>query len=66
MSSRRDLPGFGFSSPLNRPGVDALMTADLWQRLMNDVLGYGRFGGPWRRIGVHSSPAQLGHKHADR
>jgi len=60
-----DLPGFGFSSPLRKPGVDALLTADLWQRLMNDVLGYGRFaahGGDWGAFVT----AQLGHKHANR
>jgi pimeloyl-ACP methyl ester carboxylesterase len=59
------LPGFGFSAPLDRPGVDALATADLWQRLMNDVLGYGRFaahGGDWGAFVT----AQLGHKYADR
>jgi pimeloyl-ACP methyl ester carboxylesterase len=60
-----DLPGFGFSSPLRRPGVDALMTADLWQRLMNDVLGYGRFGAHGGDWGAFVT-AQLGHKHADR
>lgn len=38
------LPGFGFSSPLRRPGVDVAVIAGLWRRLMADVLGYDSFG----------------------
>ena len=58
------LPGYAFSSPLSRAGVNFSVTADLWVRLVRDVLGHGRFG-------VHGSDwgmfvaAQLGHKHAD-
>jgi pimeloyl-ACP methyl ester carboxylesterase len=59
------LPGFGFSAPLEVPGVDAIRTADLWRILMNDVLGYRKFaahGGDWGAFVT----AQLGHKYADR
>jgi len=58
------LPGFGFSTPLTQPGMNFWKTADLWVRLMRDVLGYDRFGahgGDWGAL----LTAQLGHKHAD-
>jgi pimeloyl-ACP methyl ester carboxylesterase len=44
------LPGFGFSSPLVQPGVGFARTAQLWDRLMRDALGYERYaahGGDW-------------------
>jgi pimeloyl-ACP methyl ester carboxylesterase len=59
------LPGYGFSSPLNTPGINYWCTADLWVTLMQDVLGYKKFaaqGGDWGAAIV----AQLGHKYADR
>jgi pimeloyl-ACP methyl ester carboxylesterase len=59
------LPGFGFSSPLRRTGVTPPVIADLWTRLMTEVLGYPRFvahGGDWGAIVT----AFLGHAHADR
>jgi pimeloyl-ACP methyl ester carboxylesterase len=43
------LPGYGFSSPL-RQKVSTTRVAELWDRLMHDVLGYGRYyaaGGDW-------------------
>lgn len=58
------LPGYGFSTPLEKPGVNALVTADLWQALMTEVLGYGKFaahGADWGALVT----AQLGHKHRD-
>ncbi len=58
------LPGYGFSTPLTRPGVNFWTTADLWVELMAR-LGYDRFatqGGDW---GAFIS-AQLGHKYADK
>jgi pimeloyl-ACP methyl ester carboxylesterase len=58
------LPGYGFSTPLRRTGVNMWNTADIWVRLM-ERLGYARFasqGGDW---GAFVS-AQLGHEHADR
>jgi pimeloyl-ACP methyl ester carboxylesterase len=38
------LPGTAFSSPLRTTGIGVTTTADLWVRLMRDVLGYDRFG----------------------
>jgi pimeloyl-ACP methyl ester carboxylesterase len=58
------LPGFALSSPLTREGVSYLDTADLWVRLMQEVLQYDRFaayGGDWGAVVT----AQLGHKYAD-
>ena len=59
------LPGFGFSSPINRRGVNFWTTSDLWIRLMVDVLGYERFGAHGCDMGWFVT-AQLGHKYADR
>jgi microsomal epoxide hydrolase len=57
------LPGFIFSSPLPRAGIDSVVTADLWQQLMTEVLGFERYaasGGDWgSRV-----TAELGHKYA--
>lgn len=58
------LPGFGFSTPLRKTGVNFSRTADLWVTLM-EQLGYTRFasqGGDWGSF----ISAQLGHKYADR
>ncbi len=56
------LPGFGFSTPLRVAGVNFWVTADLWHRLLTEVLRVARFGvhgGDW---GAFVS-AQLGHKY---
>jgi pimeloyl-ACP methyl ester carboxylesterase len=58
------LPGYGFSTPLTKTGINWWNTADLWVELMAR-LGYDRFatqGGDWGSF----VSAQLGHKHADR
>lgn len=58
------LPGFVFSMPLRKTGVNYWRTADLWVRLMRDVLGYERFaahGVDWGSVVT----AQLGHKYAE-
>jgi pimeloyl-ACP methyl ester carboxylesterase len=58
------LPGYGFSTPLTTTGVNYWTTADLWVKLMRDVLGYKKFaaeGGDWGAIVT----AQLGHKYAE-
>lgn len=58
------LPGYGFSTPLTKPGQNYSTTADLWVQLM-EQLGYPRFatfGGDWGSFVSH----QLGHKYADR
>lgn len=57
------LPGFGFSTPLERTGIDWRTTADLWVRLMQDVLGYARFGAHGGDWGTFVT-TQLGHKYA--
>ena len=44
------LPGYGLSTPLSTTGITAPVVADLWHRLMHEVLGYERFaaaGGDW-------------------
>ena len=44
------LPGFGFSTPLAKAGINFSTTAELWKTLMADVLGFDRFGaqgGDW-------------------
>lgn len=58
------LPGYGFSTPLRKTGVNFWNTADLWVKLM-ERLGYPRFaahGADWGAL----ITAQLGHRHADR
>ena len=58
------LPGFGFSTPLEVAGVHWGRTAELWVRLMREVLGYERFaaqGGDWGAFVT----AELGHRFAD-
>jgi pimeloyl-ACP methyl ester carboxylesterase len=58
------LPGYGFSTPLHTVGIDAFRTADLWLRLMRDVLGFKRFGavgGDWGAL----ISTQLGHKYPE-
>jgi pimeloyl-ACP methyl ester carboxylesterase len=59
------LPGFGFSTPLNRTRVSCWSTADLWVRLMQDVLGYSRFAAHGGDFGAIIS-SQLGHKYAEK
>ena len=58
------LPGFAFSSPLDRPGVNFFETAHLWVKLM-DRLGYDRFATQGGDFGAMVS-AVLGHAYPDR
>ena len=56
------LPGFCFSTPLTKPGINWWRTADLWVTLMREVLGYQQFaaeGGDWGALVTE----QLGHKY---
>jgi pimeloyl-ACP methyl ester carboxylesterase len=58
------LPGFGFSSPLREAGLTYGRVADLWDRVMRDVLGFPRYaahGGDW---GAWVT-AVIGHRFAD-
>lgn len=57
------LPGYGFSTPLEKTGVNFWNTADLWVKLMAE-LGYDRFATQGADWGAFLS-AQLGHKFAD-
>jgi pimeloyl-ACP methyl ester carboxylesterase len=44
------IPGFGFSDPVRKQGQTVKQTAQLWDGLMRDVLGYQRYaaaGGDW-------------------
>lgn len=58
------LPGVGFSTPLRTTGLNARRVAELWVKLMREVLGYRRFaagGCDWGAIVT----AELGHAHAE-
>jgi microsomal epoxide hydrolase len=57
------MPGFGFSTPLGKAGINFWTTADLWHTLMTRELGFSRYaaqGGDWGAL----TTAQLGHKYA--
>ena len=58
------LPGTAFSSPLRTTGIGVVTTAELWLRLMRDVLGYDRFAAGGGDSGAFVS-VRLGHAHAD-
>jgi len=58
------LPGYVFSSPLRPSGVSARQTAELWDRLMRDVLGYDRYGAAGGDWGANISTL-LGHEYPD-
>lgn len=58
------LPGFGFSDRPSRPGVAHPVIADLWARLMRDVLGYRRFGAHGTDIGAGVT-GRLARQHPD-
>jgi pimeloyl-ACP methyl ester carboxylesterase len=58
------LPGFGFSMPLTRTGLDVPRSAELFAKLMTDVLGYSRFGvggGDWGAVLC----GQIAHAHPE-
>lgn len=58
------LPGFGFSTPLTKPDVEFMQTAEIWDKLMREVLGYERYaaqGGDW---GAYVT-TQMGHANPD-
>jgi pimeloyl-ACP methyl ester carboxylesterase len=58
------LPGYGFSGPLPPAATTSSAIADLWYRLMHDVLGYARFGAHGSDIGAGVT-TRLGWKHPD-
>jgi len=51
------LPGFGFSDRPPERGMTSTRAADLWKKLMTDVLGYRRFGAAGGDLG--STVSQL-------
>jgi pimeloyl-ACP methyl ester carboxylesterase len=57
------LPGFPFSGKPTHP-TGFVETADLWRRLLVDVLGYARFGAHGADSGAFVT-AQLAHAHDD-
>lgn len=59
-----DILGFGFSEKPTRPGVDTARVADLWARLMTDVLGYETFAAHGGDFGA-SITEQLGLRHPE-
>jgi pimeloyl-ACP methyl ester carboxylesterase len=58
------LPGTAFSGPMRTTGIGVVATAELWLRLMRDVLGYGRFAAGGGDSGAFVS-ARLGHAHPE-
>ncbi|GAB2611195.1 epoxide hydrolase family protein [Kribbella endophytica] len=58
------LPGFGFSTPLERPDMNFWKMADVWHSLMTEVLGYERYAAAGNDVGALVT-GQLGHKYAD-
>lgn len=59
------LPGFGFSMPLTRTGLDVPRTAELFSRLMTEVLGYSRFAASGGDFGA-AIACQIAHAHPAR
>ena len=59
------LPGYVFSTPLERTGITPATIAGLWVRLMSDVLDFARFGAHGGDWGLRVNTI-LGHAHADR
>jgi pimeloyl-ACP methyl ester carboxylesterase len=58
------LPGYGFSTPLRRTGVNFWRTSGLWVKLMEE-LGYPRFAAHGADWGALIS-ADLGHRYPER
>ncbi|MGO8947010.1 MAG: epoxide hydrolase family protein [Ktedonobacterales bacterium] len=59
------LPGYGFSDRAPNRGMTDARIADVWSRLMSDVLGYPRFGAHGGDIGG-SVTFQLGRFHPEQ
>ncbi len=58
------LPGFAFSTPLTNPSMNFWKVADLWHKLMTDILGYDKYAAGGCDIGALVT-GQLGHKYSD-
>jgi len=57
------LPGYGFSAPATEPGMTPRRIADVFARLMTDLLGYERFGAQGGDWGA-AITTNLGRNHA--
>lgn len=57
------LPGFGFSVPVPRAGMNYWKTADLWHRLMTERLGFERYAAQGGDYGAVIA-SQLAHKYS--
>ncbi|XVU29432.1 epoxide hydrolase family protein [Actinoplanes sp. CA-054009] len=57
------LPGTGFSGPPARPDLNFWKIADLWHKLMTEVLGYEKYAAAGGDMGALVTE-QLGHKYA--
>ncbi|WP_127501997.1 epoxide hydrolase family protein [Actinoplanes solisilvae] len=58
------IPGAGFSTPVSRPDLNFWKTADLWHKLMTEVLGYEKYFAAGSDMGAMVTE-QLGHKYPD-
>src|SRR5258706_585469 len=58
------LPGFGYSPPPGTPGINPTAIANLFNRLMTDVLGYARYGAQGGDFGAQVT-SRLGRDHGD-
>ncbi|MCY9580283.1 epoxide hydrolase family protein [Paenibacillus alvei] len=58
------LPGFGFSTPLTKPDMNFWKIADLFHKLMTEVLGHKKYAASGSDYGALIT-GQLGHKYAD-
>lgn len=58
------LPGFGFSTPLDKPDMNFWKIADLFHKLMTEKLGFSKYAAAGSDYGAFVT-AQLGHKYAD-
>jgi pimeloyl-ACP methyl ester carboxylesterase len=58
------LPGFGFSTPLPKPDMNFWKIADLFHKLMTEVLGNTRYAAGGSDMGSLVT-GQIGHKYAE-
>jgi pimeloyl-ACP methyl ester carboxylesterase len=57
------LPGFGFSTPVNKGDMNFWKMAELWNTLMTEILGYAKYAAAGSDYGALLT-GQLGHKYA--
>jgi pimeloyl-ACP methyl ester carboxylesterase len=59
------MPGFGFSPHPGTPGINPTAIAELYHRLMTEVLGYPRYGTQGGDFGAQVT-SRIGRDHGDR